>query len=303
MKNLNLAENQIEDGGAKGLAQNKSWFNLEELDLRYNKISDEGAQILSSKTEWKSLRKIYLKHNKLSTVAVFMKTLNEKYSKQLIDEENSDSTQFEVEDHQQERVQTLQEAFFKEFEGYKDERREEFQTISTQRKTLKLSKYDIQREGFLNTAESQELKFLWMPYIRILDLSHAKIEALSLVINRSATDLEELILAKSQVDGLDLIYIGGSYWPNLQTLDLSLNHINYEGVESLCENQTWTNLQTLDLRNNKIGEKGAEYLSSNKTWTNLQTLNLSHNNIGDKGAEYLCCNKTWTHLKILGIYT
>ena len=113
-----------------------------------------------------------------------------------------------------------------------------------------------------------------MPYIRTLDLSRRTISnetAMTLLENLSALDLDELILAESKIETIDLIFLRKSI--------------------------RWKNLKTLNLFCNKIGEKGADYLSNNQIWTNLQALNLSWNNIGDKGAEYLSYNKTWTNLQ------
>ena len=305
LKNLNLVDNQIEDEGAVGLAKNKSWCSLEELDLRNNKTSDEGARALSANRDWKSLVNIYLEHNKLSAVPVYMKTLNEKYSKLLISEKIDNQTQLENERHLSERVQTMHAAFKNELEECKDERKKELHSILSQREMLKLSSKDLCREGFLNEAQNQDLHLLWMPYVRSLDLSRQVITneiATTLVANLSAIDLDELILAESKVDIMNLACLGKNMrWKNLQTLDLSSNSIGEIGAEHVSSNKTWTNIQTLNLSGNYIGDKGAEYLSVNQTWTHLKTLNLSQNRISDKGVECLGNNHTWTCLQTLDL--
>ena len=332
LKKLNLAENQIENEGTRGLAQNKFWCHLEELDLRNNKISDEGARVVSANKEWKSLKNIYLKDNNLSSITAFMKSLNEMYSKQLIHEKNSNPTQFEDGSYFRKRVQIMHEAFKTELEECKDERKEEFRSILSQRETLKLSNKDLRREGFLNETQNQNLHLLWMPYIRALHLIEIGIliEAVtSLTQNLSAIDIDKLILGKHKIEIINLVSFGKTMrwknpqklnlshnkigekgaeylssdeiWKGIQELDLSSNNIGAKGAEYLSSNRTWTNLQALDLSENNIGEKGAEYLRNNQTWTNLQTLDLSHNKIGEKGAEYLSNNQTWKNLQALQI--
>ena len=141
----------------------------------------------------------------------------------------------------------MHEAFFKEFEGYKDERGEEFQSIFIQRKTLNLSMRDLCREGFLNEAEKEDLHLLWMPYIRTLDFSQEKIKnevVKTLAENLSAIDLDGLILEMSNIEPKDMnLLVQTMKCKKLRALNLSGNKIGDEGVECLSMDGIWTGLQ------------------------------------------------------------
>jgi len=113
LKKLNLASNEIKNEGAKGLAKNRSWHELEELHLRNNQIGDDGARFLSANIEWKRLKNIYLGDNKLSNIPDVMRSVNEKYSKQLVDIRKNNPIQFEEEDYRKKAVQIIHEEFQK----------------------------------------------------------------------------------------------------------------------------------------------------------------------------------------------
>lgn len=103
----------IEDTGAEGLARNKSWRNLEELDLLNNSIGDEGALKLSKNTEWERLKLIRLKYNKLSNASFLMRYSNERYSKELIAERDSNLMKFKETEYT-EWIQKMHKSFLRE---------------------------------------------------------------------------------------------------------------------------------------------------------------------------------------------
>ena len=328
LKRLDLTANKVEDEGAKGLAKNISWCNLQELDLKHNYIGDEGAQALSANTTWKKINIIYLQHNHVSNVPTHMRFLNEKYSKQLISERNSMSSQFEAEIYFMAKVQTLDEAFKSEVELFKDERREDFMSILRKRNSLKLNEEDLRREGFFTESQNEELYFIWIPNIQSLELTQSRITKETLVSftqNLSAIHLNELVLAENEIENENLAVLGSNLkWKNLKRISIERNGMNDDGVRAFINSLKLSDLEELNLSKNLIGNAGAETISTNEAlinlkklilqdnnihyegtkaltestaWNSLEMLDLSENSIGDKGANVIGLNVSWKNLK------
>jgi len=127
----------------------------------------------------------------------------------------------------------------------------------------------------------------WL-HLKRLDASQNPIqdEGLEILVSAKWSLLEFLNLSSTKIttQGLENS-IRRSKWPNLKTLDISLNSIQDEGLEVLAS-ANWKLLEDLNIQETEITAQGMEiFLTNRSKWAHLKRVDLSHNPIRDDGLE------------------
>ena len=168
-----------------------------------------------------------------------------------------------------------------------------------------LSLADMTAVGYVISTASHPVTHLAMASCHLHD-DHVRTLLKKIILNK-LNCIEEM-----RFHGNSIGAEGGlKSYNNLQTLDLSRNHIGDESAVALADGlKSCSNLQTLDLTTNNIGSEGAVALADGlKSCSNLRTLHLSANNIGTEGAVALadglksCSNLRTLHLSANNIGT
>lgn len=127
------------------------------------------------------------------------------------------------------------------------------------------------------------------PHLQHLErlILHGRFEdqgVLAIVTSPHLGALSSLHLADNELEAPCGEALASMTLPNLQTLNLSNNWLEREGVAALAQGPQMSRLRSLDLEDNFRGEEGARSLAASPRLHHLTDLNLGSNELGVWGT-------------------